>query len=103
MWFNNIEKENLSPFIRSLRESRTELFKLVWNDKATIYASYETAYESENGLDEDDPDYEEYYVCVVKVHQILQDIGDHDLEIPDEGCLYEINYHNIPDCYELLK
>lgn len=103
MWFNNIEKEKLSPFIRCLRESRTNVFKLIWNDKVIIYASYETEYESENGLDEDDPAYEEYYVCVVKVHQILQYTEEDDLDIPDEGNLYEINYHNIPDHYEILE
>lgn len=47
-----------------------------------IEAFYETDYESDNGLDEDDNRYEEYQ-CIA-----FRRLSD--------GVMFEVNYHNIP-------
>lgn len=48
----------------------------------SITVTYDTDYESNNGLDETDPNYEEYQSIVLKA--------------TEENTLFEINYHTLP-------
>ena len=48
----------------------------------SITATCDTIYETENGLELDDPDYEEYMGIAFKDEET--------------GTLFEINYHNLP-------
>ena len=72
---------NLRGFVESEQHIRSELH-LVFSDNSEVNCKYFTSCESENGLDLDDPNYEEYWILVFK-----------NLAT---GELFEVNYHNMP-------
>lgn len=75
--------ENRVNVLRSYVEKhRKSLYKLVFKD-CTINAYFNTAYDSDNGLEIDENGYEEYF-CIA-----FQKVND--------GTLFEVNYHNLPD------
>lgn len=57
-------------------------YTLYDNEGKSVEAVYDTDYESDNGLDEDEEGYEEYQCIAFK-------------RISDGG-LFEVNYHQIP-------
>jgi len=75
----------ITPTLRTLIEfiecNPNKVYKLIYKDTSFL-AYYDTEYDSDNGLEEDDPQYEEYY-CV-----LFKKVND--------GTLFEVNYHNIP-------
>ena len=61
----------------SINDNETQIYILTYSDGDIIEAQVDTCYETDNGLDDDDPDYEEYHACAMKI-------------------VIEINYHNYP-------
>jgi hypothetical protein len=51
--------------------------------ETTVHTRFDTCYESDNGMEMDEPGYEEYW-CIA-----FQDICS--------GKLFEISYHNLPE------
>ena len=100
MWLNENDKL-LILFLSSIKTAPQRTLKLIWNSGTIIIVSYDTDYESETcSLDDDDPDYEEFWACLVKIENIISIAENDNLHIPKVGSFYEITYHNIPDCYE---
>ena len=79
---NNINKERFSIMLENVHLNENGLYELFDNNGRSVEAVYDTDYESDNGLDEDEEGYEEYQCIVFK-------------RISD-GSLFEINYHDIP-------
>ncbi|MCR5303549.1 MAG: hypothetical protein K6E33_03225 [Lachnospiraceae bacterium] len=76
----NLERfEALLSFIHSHINGKYTLYD---NEGKSVEAVYDTDYESDNGLDEDEEGYEEYQCIAFK-------------RISD-GDLFEVNYHQIP-------
>ncbi len=82
---------------------KDSIIELIWNKKIDIVCEIDTFYESDNGLDIDKKEYEEFYACVLKVIKIkyieqkfVEEIKLKDKQL-EENELFEINYHNEPD------
>lgn len=72
--------ETLYKFVH--QNENKEIYKLVYSDEKEILARYNTDYESDNGLDSDEENYEEF-ICIVFENQ-------------ESNELFELNYHNLP-------
>ena len=59
------------------------VYTMSMKSEAPILAYYDTDYESDNGLDEDEKGFEEFQCIVFK-------------KVSD-GTLFEVNYHNLPE------
>lgn len=77
-----LEQGRFSQLLSYLHNHPRASYTLVLPSES-VDAEYETDFESDNGLDEDNPGYEEYQSIVFKRK--------------DNGILFEINYHNIPE------
>ena len=76
----NIQRFN--SILQHVHTHENSTYKLFDNNNHYVEALYDTDYESDNGLDEDEEGFEEYQCIVFKR--------------TDNGNLFEINYHNIP-------
>ena len=89
MWFYqegiemaNINLERFETLLQFTHSHINGKYTLYDNEGKSVEAVYDTDYESDNGLDEDEEGYEEYHCIAFK-------------RISDGG-LFEVNYHQIP-------
>ena len=92
MFFSDNEKRIMENLFLSINDNATQIYILTYSDGDIIEAQVDTCYETDNGLDDDDPDYEEYHACAMKIVKIIVD----KTRKFKEGNLIEINYHNYP-------
>lgn len=92
MFFSNKEKQIMEKLFLSINNNDNQTYFITFSDGDVAEAQIDTCYETDNGLDDDDPDYEEYHACAMKIVKIIVD-KNKNLE---EGNLIEINYHNYP-------
>lgn len=73
--------------------------RVEWNDgQLALEGKIDTIYESNNGLDEEDDGYKEFYACAFNVENILNNLNDKECPI---GGLIEISIENEPTLIEL--
>ena len=96
MYFNEVEDKLIAPFMRYFNRHSKEKVFLEWNDGTKIYTRMDTAGESQNGFDEDEEGFEEYFACAMETLEIVA-IGKAPVWKFEVGGLFEINYHNFPD------
>ena len=92
MFFSDNERRIMENIFLSINDNATQIYILTYSDGDIIEAQVDTCYETDNGLDDDDPDYEEYHACAMKIVKIIVD----KTQKLKEGSLIEINYHNYP-------
>ncbi len=92
MFFANIEKKVMENLFLSISDNVNQKYVLTYSDGNVIEAQVDTCYETDNGLEADDPEYEEYYACAMKIVKIIADKS----KTLKEDSLIEINYHNYP-------
>ncbi len=92
MFFSDNERRIMENLFLSINDNATQIYILTYSDGDIIEAQVDTCYETDNGLDNDDPDYEEYHACAMKIVKIIVD----KTQKLKEGSLIEINYHNYP-------
>ena len=92
MFFSDNEKRIMENLFLSINDNATQIYILTYSDGDIIEAQVDTCYETDNGLDDDDPDYEEYHACAMKIVKIIVD----KTQKLKECSLIEINYHNYP-------
>lgn len=92
MFFSDNEKRIMENLFLSINDNATQIYILTYSDGDIIEVQVDTCYETNNGLDDDDPDYEEYHACAMKIVKIIVD----KTQKLKEGSLIEINYHNYP-------
>lgn len=92
MFFSDNERRIMENLFLSINDNATQIYILTYSDGDIIEAQVDTCYETDNGLDDDDPDYEEYHACAMKIVKIIMD----KTQKLKEGSLIEINYHNYP-------
>lgn len=76
----------------SINIDANQIYVITYSDGNIIEAKVDTCYETDNGLENDDPNYEEYYACAMRIVKIVVDKNKNF----KEGNLIEINYHNYP-------
>lgn len=76
----------------SINNNANQIYILTYSNGDVVEAKVDTCYETDNGLEDNDPNYEEYYACAMKITKIIVD-KKRNLQ---EGSLIEINYHNYP-------
>ena len=100
MNFSNIEEKIVEPFYRYVHLSRAninDIFLIKWKGGTAILAKYDTCYESDNNLDLDDPDYEDYVSIVMKIEKIVNLNNKDGFNWVVDRDFFEFNYHNFPD------
>lgn len=100
MTFSEEEDKIVGPFYMYLnknRETLHETYLMKWKNGTQVLAEYDTDYESDNELDLDDPDYEDFVCIVMKIVKIVcLKSGDGFDWIKDRE-FFEFSYHNFPD------
>lgn len=77
----------------------TELTVFWRNRNLILQGKIDTMYESCNCLEEDDPDYKEFFACALRIDKIIQKPVDFEKK---EGDLIEISIDNQPSSISLL-
>ena len=73
--------------------------KISWeNGNLIIEGEIDTVYETDNGLDEDDDKYQEFYACTVTVHKVINNLTYKIINTDD---LVEVSIENSPTRIEL--
>ncbi len=91
-YFSNEEKQMMDRLFGSINKNPSEVYILTFSNGDVIEAQADTCFETDNRLDDDDPNYEEYHACAMEVVRIIADKN----KMLKEGQLIEINYHNYP-------
>lgn len=97
MWLNEKEEKILMPFRNFVMSNLKSNLELQLNQNTIVTAVFDGEYESDNGLDSDDKNYEEYFAMLFKVVNVLKDDGN----LISEKDIIEINYHNVPLKYKI--
>lgn len=92
MFFSEYERRIMRNLFRSINDDATQIYILTYSDGDVIEAKVNTCYETNNGLEDNDPNYEEYHACAMKIVKVIKNKN----RIFKEGTLIEINYHNYP-------
>ena len=73
--------------------------RLIWDYKKTIVEGViDTIYETDNGLDENDKGYQEFYACAIKIIKVVRNLDGKELDINQ---LIEISREKQPTSIEL--
>ena len=68
--------------------------KVEWeNDQLVLIGKINTIYETNNGLEEEDDGYKEFYACAFNIEKIVNNLKDKEYHIGD---LIEISVENEP-------
>lgn len=73
MFFSNSEKQIMRKLFLSIDNNINQIYNLTFSNGDVAEAQVDTCYETDNGLDDDDPDYEEYHDCAMKIVKIIVD------------------------------
>lgn len=92
MFFSNKEKQIMEKLFLSINNNANQIYILTYSNGDVVEAQVDTCYETDNGLEDDDRNYEEYHACAMKIIKIIAG-KNKNLQ---EGNLIEINYHNYP-------
>ena len=101
MYFTDKERDIIRPFAKYLSEDifTEEKFLLSWKNGTKIYAYYCTTDEDDNGLEPEDPNYEEYTSFIMDIKEINNFSSQDGINL-DEIKKYKaiiLSYHNFPD------
>lgn len=81
------------------RYSNGTFLRISWEDgKLIIEGQIDTVYETDNGLEEDDDKYQEFYACTVTVKKVINNSIDKIVNTDD---LVEVSIENSPTSIEL--
>lgn len=68
--------------------------RVEWEDgRCILEGKIDTVYESDNGLEEEEDGYREFYACAFRVEDIVNDPDEKACHV---GCLIEISIENEP-------
>lgn len=92
MFFSDNEKQVMGKFFSAIDRESSQIYVLTFFNGDVVEAKVDTCYETDNGLDDNDPGFEEYHACAMRITKIFVDKS----KTLEEGKLIEINYHNYP-------
>lgn len=100
MWLNENEEKVFKPFLDYIYEHEDSDFEFDYPDgRKLLVHLYLYEYESDNGLDTKEKDFEEYWEMAFEIISIIED--SKDTLKPGDKLL--VNYHSIPSSYNSLK
>ena len=94
MFFSEQEEKIIGNLFKDISEEPYKIYILEFNDGSILKAQMDTCYESDNDLDEDDEQYQEYYACAMEIIKVIKDTTPEKKY--KERMLIEINYLNYP-------
>ena len=99
MYIADKEKKIIESFIKYLSNDifTKEKFLLVWKNGTKISATFDTTDEDDNGLEPDDPDYEEYTSFIMKIQKIICLNEKDGFNWVADRELFEFSYKDFPD------
>ena len=101
MYIADKERKIIESFIKYLSNDifTKEKFLLVWKNGTKISATFDTTDEDDNGLEPDDPDYEEYTSFIVRVKKLINFnvLDGFKKSWLENGVLFEFSYKDFPD------
>ena len=101
MWLNNKEEKKIGNLLSVMEKADpNSQYEFKWNSGTKIVCCPFSTYESDNGLEVEDPDFEEFWVIAVKIVSIIKE-GPELGEITSDNII-EINYHNAPQEYKKM-
>ena len=92
MFFTDKEKEIMEKLFLAIEKNKEDIYVLTFANGDVVEVTVDTCYETDNGLEEDDVNFEEYYACAMKIVKVINDNN----QTFESGKLIEINYHNYP-------
>lgn len=92
MFFSNKEKRIMGKLFDEISQNENDRFVLSFLNGDVVEARVYTCYETDNGLEEDDTNFEEYHACAMKIIKIMANKS----QTLENGKIIEINYHNYP-------
>ena len=94
MFFSKQEEKIMGNLFKDISEEPHKVYTLKFVDGSIVEVKHDTCYETDNGLDEDDEQYQEYHACAMRIINVIKDAS---LEKKyREQMLIEINYLNYP-------
>ncbi|MCI8753192.1 MAG: hypothetical protein HFH66_17985, partial [Lachnospiraceae bacterium] len=90
MFFSEQEEKIIGNLFKDISEEPYKIYILEFNDGSILKAQMDTCYESDNGLEEDDEQYQEYYACAMEIIKVIKDTTPEKKY--KERMLIEINY-----------
>lgn len=100
MNFSDIEKKIVAPFYLYFHSSKQKIkdtYLLRWKNGTQVLAKYDTCYESDNGLELDDPDYEDFVCIIMKIEKIVCLNEKDGFNWIKDREIFEFSYHDFPD------
>lgn len=99
MYIADKERKIIESFIKYLSNDifTKEKFLLVWKNGTKISATFDTTDEDDNGLEPDDPDYEEYTSFIMKIQKIICLNEKDGFNWVADRELFEFSYKDFPD------
>ena len=85
----------MKPLFEMVNDASVKRYELLLQDETILYAIVNTCYETDNGLDEDEGGYEEFYACLFSIIEVVF-VKEENKDIYKENELLEITYHNYP-------
>ena len=99
MWLNDKEEKIYGPFAKYIESNDYGKFRFVYADGVELIVEFETEYESENGLELNEEGYEEFWESAFKIIKVIKD----DKNTHEIGKYVLVNYHCVPQSYEVIK
>lgn len=94
MFFSKEEEKIIGNLFKDISEEPHKVYILKFEDGSILEVEQDTCYETDNGLDEDDEQYQEYYACAMRIRNVIKDATIEKRY--KEHMLIEINYLNYP-------
>ncbi len=101
MYLNDKEESIIGKLLFLMEKSSDkDKYEFAWESGTTVIGSPVATYESDNGLEVDEPGFEEYWAIAIKIINVIKS-GPEIGEISPDG-VFEISYHNVPIKYSKL-
>jgi hypothetical protein len=95
MFFSEKEQQIMKSLFEMINNSSTKDYEITLEDETVMYATFDTCYESDNGLEEDEEGYEEFFACLFLIKDVAF-VKEEYMDKYKKNELLEISYHNYP-------
>lgn len=98
MFFSEKEDKIIGPLFEFIDNNPDQKYRMVLQDDTVLIAHLDTCYETENGLEEDEDKYEEFFACLFIIDKIIS-IKNEEKNTYKVNEFLEITYHNCPKSF----